>query len=236
MTQNATNPLRLAVAAAVVGLALSACSSTGGSGNAGSTPTAAPATSATAAPTAGSGSGSSGGGSAVPGASSSASPGASATGPGGVPVGGTAPAQASGPSACLGTQIAVSAGQSDGAAGHIGARVVLTNTSTRSCTLYGFPGVAGLDAAGKQQVQAKRVTSAYFGTATAKTVLLAPGGKASALVGGVDVPSGSATSCPTYPKLLVTPPGTRASSTVALQMPGCPTLVVYPVVAGVPTP
>jgi hypothetical protein len=217
MTQNATHPLRLAVAAAAVGLALSACTGTGG------TPTAAPATTTAAAPTASS----SGGGGAAP-STSAAAPATSATS--------AAPKTAAGPSACTGTQVAVSAGQSDGAAGHIGARVVFTNTSAATCTLYGFPGVAGLDANGKQQVQAKRVTSGYLGTAKATTVLLAPGATASALVGGVDVPSGNATSCPTYPKLLVTPPGTRASSTVALSMPGCPTLVVYPVVAGVPAP
>ena len=114
--------------------------------------------------------------------------------------------------------------------------MIFKNTSGTACTLYGFPGVAGLDADGKQQVQAKRTTSGSFGSATVSTVRVAPGATASALVGGVDVPSGNATSCPTYPALLVTPPGTKTSTKVALQLPGCPTLVVYPVVAGVPQP
>ena len=217
MPQIATSA-RLVLTAAALGLAVTACTSGGGSG---STPTASAqaGSSATAAPTATAGGGSA---SALP------------TAPGG----GGAPSSAATPlaAACAGSQLGVSAGQSDGAAGHIGARVIFKNNSGSACTLYGFPGVAGLDASGKQQVQATRVTSGYLGTATASTVLLAPGATASSLVGGVDVPSGNATSCPSYPDLLVTPPGTKASSKVALSMPGCPTLVVYPVVAGVPQP
>ncbi len=217
MTQT-TTPLRLAVTAAALGLALSACTGNGG----GTSAAPAPSTTAAAATTA-------------PGASASPSGGGAAASTSAAPSG-AASSKPAGVMPCTGAQIAVSAGQSDAATGHIGARVIFKNTSASPCVLYGFPGVAGLDAHGKQQVQAKRVTSGYLGTATAGTVLVAPGATASALVGGVDVPSGNATSCPTYPALLVTPPGTRTSTKVALQMPGCPTLVVYPVVAGVPVP
>jgi hypothetical protein len=229
MTQNAKKTFGLALTTAAIGLALTACGSSAGS--------AAPSPSASVAnaPTGGASSpaDSTSGGST--GGNGGTVPSASAT-PSGSPASNPVPSRAAGPAACIGPQLAVSAGQGDGAAGHIGARVIFKNTSTKPCTLYGFPGVAGLDAAGKQQVQAQRVTNGYLGTAKVTTVLVAPGASASALVAAVDVPSGNATSCPTYPKLLVTPPGTRDSHTVALSLPGCPTLDVYPVVPGVPAP
>ncbi|MHA6764125.1 DUF4232 domain-containing protein [Streptacidiphilus sp. PAMC 29251] len=213
-------PVRLVLTAAALGLALTGCGSAGG----GSAP--APSSSGSGGATA---PGTSGSGAAGTGSPTPALP----TGPAGN--GSSSPTQASGTGACIGSHLAVTAGQTGAAAGHVGARVVFKNTSNAACTLYGFPGVAGLDANGKQLVQAKRVTSSFLGTAKEAFVTLAPGGFASALIGGVDIPSGNATSCPNYPALLVTPPGTRASSKVALQMPGCPTLVVYPIVAGIPT-
>ncbi|MFC1420506.1 DUF4232 domain-containing protein [Streptacidiphilus cavernicola] len=221
MMKQTGTPLRLALTATALGLALSACASTGG----GTAPSAGPSASPLPATSAGSASAS---------APASASSGGGGSAPSATPAPSTPPTPPAGAAACTGSQIAVSAGQSNGAAGHIGARVIFKNTSSAACTLYGFPGVAGLDAAGKQQVQAKRTTNGYLGSASASTVLVAPGATASALVGGVDVPSGNLTSCPSYPALLVTPPGTKTSTKVALQMPGCPTLVVYPVVAGVP--
>ncbi|MFC1408120.1 DUF4232 domain-containing protein [Streptacidiphilus sp. N1-12] len=223
-------PARLVLTAAVLGLALTACSSNGGTSSA-PTPGAAGTVATTSTPGPSGSAGTTGGSGSTGGTASGGTGTAAATG--GADGSSVAP-RVPAASACTGDHLAVSAGQSSGAAGHIGARVVFKNTSGAACTLYGFPGLAGLDAKDKQVVQAKRVTSGYLGTAKESMVTLAPGGTASALVGGVDVPSGNATSCPSYPALLVTPPGTRASTKVALQMPGCPTLVVYPVVAGVP--
>lgn len=135
--------------------------------------------------------------------------------------------------ACTGSQISVGDGQSGGAAGHIDIPITFLNFSDRTCTLYGFPGVAGLDSNDQQVVQAQRTTDGAMGVIPATTVTLAPGRSASAVIAAVDVPSGNATSCPSYPALLVTPPGTKQSTRVVLaDVPGCQRLQIYPVVPG----
>ena len=63
-------------------------------------------------------------------------------------------------------------------------------------------------------------------------VLPAGGGSASAYVEGTDNPAGTATSCPTYAVLLVTPPNALQSVRVALAIPGCSGIEVHPVVPG----
>jgi hypothetical protein len=122
-----------------------------------------------------------------------------------------------------------------GAAGTIGQVVLFENTSTTTCLLHAFPGVAGLDAAGNQVVQATREVNLvpFSGsTSTLPTVQLTSGSTASALVFGSDVPVGAATSCVTYAGLLVTPPNAFQSVHVDVTMPGCAGLRVGPVYPG----
>jgi hypothetical protein len=106
------------------------------------------------------------------------------------------------------------------------APLVFTNTATAPCTIGGFPGVAGTNASGAQIAQAARSGSSKG------TVTLAPGASASSLVTGVDVPSGTETTCPTFAGLLVTPPNDTSSVPVALQLPGCAGFSVTAVVPG----
>jgi hypothetical protein len=138
-------------------------------------------------------------------------------------------------SACTTAQLQVTAGLSSGAAGTIGQVVLFENTSTTTCLLHAFPGVAGLDSSGNQLVQATRVVNlAPFSGSTASlpTVQLTPGSTGSALVLGSDVPVGAATSCVTYAALLVTPPNALQSVHVDASLPGCSGLRVGPVYAG----
>jgi len=120
--------------------------------------------------------------------------------------------------------------------GHIIDILVLTNTSTTSCVVQGYPGVAGLNAQGKQVVQAERTTQGYVRALPAghaiPVVTLAPGQAASASIEGDDVTRGTETSCPTYPSLLVTPPNTTTSTVVPVEMAGCVPIQVHPVVPG----
>ncbi len=141
----------------------------------------------------------------------------------------------SGPHNCSTAQLRVSAGMSSGAAGTIGQIVLFENAGSTSCLLHGFPGVAGLDSAGNQVVQATReLNGAPFtgSTGSLPTVTLATGETASAIVFGSDVPVGSATSCATYAALLVTPPNAYQSVRVQAQLPACSGLRVGPVYAG----
>lgn len=110
--------------------------------------------------------------------------------------------------------------------------------------MSGYPGVAALDALGNQIVQAKRTMNGMSGGVQNGTsipvVVLAPGQVASAEIEGGDVPTGAATSCPTYPAFLVTPPGETHSAKIAAGVPGsnlpgfqgCQAISVNPVVPG----
>ena len=138
---------------------------------------------------------------------------------------------------CTFSQLSVSGGQPAAGLGHEGVAIVFRNTGTSACTLFGYPGVAALDAQGNQAAQAQRTPGGYLGGlppgTTAPIVLtVAPGQAASAMVEGTDVPTGTATSCPQYPALLVTPPNTTQSVRVVATLPGCSPIEVHPVVPG----
>jgi hypothetical protein len=149
----------------------------------------------------------------------------------------TAPVAASGPPRCTFAHLSVSLGQVGAGLGHEGVAILFENTGTSTCSLSGYPGVAALDSAGRQVAQAQRTPSGYLGgmqtgSTTPPVVLLGPGAEASALVEGTDVPEGVASSCPTYPALLVTPPTSTLSARLTVSLPGCSPLEVHPIVSG----
>jgi hypothetical protein len=114
--------------------------------------------------------------------------------------------------------------------------LVFKDTSAQACTLQDYPGVAMLDAAGHQAAQAVRTMNGYVrvlppGQAR-PIVTLTTGQAASAIVEGSDVTVGNERGCPTYPRLLVTPPNTFVSVTIDMAMPGCIPVQVHPVVPG----
>ena len=136
-------------------------------------------------------------------------------------------------SECNFTQLAVSARGAGAGLGHVGVVLLFKNTGNETCGLFGYPGVAGLNTAGVQVTEALRTLFGYLGgTRHTSEVVIAPGESASALVEGTDNPAGNATSCPTYPNLLVTPPNTTRSVTIHIAMLGCSRLQVHPVVPG----
>jgi Domain of unknown function (DUF4232) len=121
--------------------------------------------------------------------------------------------------------------------GHDSLLLTFENTGASICSLYGYPGVAGLDAAGMQVVQARRTLNGWVGGVAlnqkAQTVILAKGEFASAIVEGTDVPVNNDNSlCHTYPKLLITPPNTTRSVVEDDKFGSCSGIQVHPVVAG----
>jgi Protein of unknown function (DUF4232) len=145
----------------------------------------------------------------------------------------TSPPRSGAVPACSNADLTIGVSPGGAGLGHVGSIIVFTNGSDHPCSLYGYPGVAGMDSAGRQMTQALRSPSGYLGGSyTLSVVILAPGGRASALVEGTDVPTGSATSCPTYPRLLVIAPGQTRSHVLAASTPGCSPLQVHPVVGG----
>jgi hypothetical protein len=119
----------------------------------------------------------------------------------------------------------------------VGQVVVFTNVGTSGCTLYGYPGIAGLDAAGTQIMQAIRTPSGYLGglwnapNSPPPVVALAPGQVASALVEGIDNQVGSMP-CVQLSGLLVTAPDTTRSVDLPSGSHECDGLEVHPVVPG----
>lgn len=87
--------------------------------------------------------------------------------------------------------------------------VMFTNVSSASCETGGYPGVAALDSSGTQIKQAARSTD------TSKTIILAPGAVASAMV---SANSASCDKLTTVAGLLVTAPNERTS--IRLGSPG----------------
>ncbi len=137
--------------------------------------------------------------------------------------------------ACTDAELTVSTGPFAGTLGHGGFSVTLNNHSTTSCTLTGYPGVDALTATGQQAVQASRTLRGYQGGLptggnTPPVVTLEPGRSAVAGVEWIEVPTGSQTSCPSYPAILVTPPNTTGPTRLpAPHLYLCRDLEVHPV-------
>jgi hypothetical protein len=137
---------------------------------------------------------------------------------------------ASGPQDCTNKQLSVGHRYPSGATGHGGVIVIFTNTASSTCTLFGYPGAAALDSAGKQFEQAKRTRSGFLGGCgcAPHTVTLRPGAKASALIEG---DNGGGDECLRDRGLLVTPPNTTHSTRIQFMAYACG-LTVHPTVAG----
>lgn len=79
------------------------------------------------------------------------------------------------PAACEGSDLAATAGRTEGTAGHVYQAIVLTNRGTTGCGIRGYPGVSFLDAQGKQiGAEADRAGD------PAELVVLEPGDRAEA--------------------------------------------------------
>jgi hypothetical protein len=121
-------------------------------------------------------------------------------------------APAAGPAECSAAQLKITYtdnsqinnGALDGMSHHDSV-IMLTNIASVSCTTRGYLGIALLNSAGKQVKQAVRAG----GTGTESTVVLKPGGTASA---EMQANSASCSSYPTVAGLLVTAPDQKVST------------------------
>lgn len=138
---------------------------------------------------------------------------------------------------CRAGELAIGPGHSGVGLGHSGGTVVFRNIGTSACRLRGYPGVLGLDAAGRPVTRARHILGGYIGGILGRAeapplVTLYPGQVASAVVEGTDVPVGAATSCPVYSAILVAAPQSAHFVRVPIGIGGCSGLEVHPVVAG----
>ncbi len=90
----------------------------------------------------------------------------------------------SGPLPCLTTDLRVTVGAANGAAGTVYYPLDFTNASTTACTLYGYPGVAFVSSPGGSQVG---VPAGRGSTGPPALITLPPGATAHATLGVSDV-------------------------------------------------
>lgn len=127
--------------------------------------------------------------------------------------------QAAGPDRCHSNMLALSLGNSEGAAGTVYQAVRLRNTSGRTCTLQGFPGVSYVTGDNGAQVGAAAVHQGAEGA----VVRVAPSAVASVDVGMVNVQNFEAAACKPTPVrgLRVYPPNETASLFLPISGTGC---------------
>ncbi len=122
---------------------------------------------------------------------------------------GSASASARTDGRCRTSELRAAVGRVDPGAGQRNFPLVLTNTSERTCTVYGFPGAAFVDASGGQLGHDPKRAPA-----SPKTVTLTPGRSAWAGL-SFSSPDISGARAATPAALLVTPPDERDSLKVA---------------------
>ena len=145
-----------------------------------------------------------------------------------------------GTASCTGSEIKVSLGEGGAAMSHEGFVLIFTNTSSRTCTLDGYPGVAIMNGS-TVVLNATRSLNGFIGDghgtplSSIPLVTLAPGGTASAELefvvnaGETCYPNGTGT-------VEVTPPNTTTTTGTRSETVGtdgiCADFQIHPVVAG----
>ena len=109
--------------------------------------------------------------------------------------------------------------QGSAAAGHTYYPLDFTNTGSHACTLSGYPGVSATTATGAQIGRAAGRDSRY----KARTVTIAPGGSAHAILTWVEVGNFTPSDCrPTVASLIkVFPPNRKSAAFGFFSLPGC---------------
>ena len=143
---------------------------------------------------------------------------------------------------CVNGDVQVTDVAGQGAAGHLSLVLIFQNVSGHACHLHGYPGASLVGPSGNDQLDAKRTLAGYLGAGAdlKKTpdVLLAAGGRASAVLEWSDVPDSSqpgGCDVQSASNLLVTPPNFTQSTTLSLagSTAVCSDFQVHPVLPGV---
>jgi Protein of unknown function (DUF4232) len=112
-----------------------------------------------------------------------------------------------------------------GAAGTIQESITMTNISSGTCTMLGYPGMLLLDATNSPLTTTVVRGGATFAASAANQpaamVTLSPQKAAAFSLSYSDVPVGTQTSCPTSAKSEVTPPNDTGFAVIALAIAPC---------------
>jgi len=140
----------------------------------------------------------------------------------------------SGPTLCRAADLTLSFLGGEGATGHGELGFALRNTSSQTCTTYGYPGVQFLDRAGRAlPTVPTHTTQDFFGTLPERPLTVAPGSVVSFRL-GVTHGIASTAGCTTAYGLQVIPP--NDTSTLRTSIPNgayeCRTATVSPLQPG----
>lgn len=137
------------------------------------------------------------------------------------------------PPACGNRALVVSASRTDGGMGHGSLVLRFRNKTLHACTLYGYPGMDALNAAGAVMKHARRTLTGYAGGSSQglQTIRVAPGGFASATVEWLNFNPATAGDCRFSHSIAATPPNTSHTVDLARSVSLC-RLQVHPTVAG----
>jgi hypothetical protein len=146
-----------------------------------------------------------------------ATPTATASGAASTP---TSAATPPGPPGCASTALTARLGPGSGAAGSSYYPVELTNSSSSTCSLYGYPGVSFIIAASGSQIGASAIEDPAF---PRRLVTLAPGATAHAVLQVVDARNYPASTCHpvTAHSLRIYPPGQTTALSVSFTATAC---------------
>ena len=135
-------------------------------------------------------------------------------------------------SRCGNDSLTISHNRTQGAAGHGNVVVRFHNTSGRTCSLRGYPGIDALAKNGTVLAHAKRVKYGYTGgTHHIRTVVLTPGTYASADVEWMNFNPTTSGACAYSHSLAITAANTSAVHYRKVHVSVC-ALEVHPTVAG----
>ena len=142
------------------------------------------------------------------------------------------PAQATTP-ACGNSSLSVSATPAQGATGHGSFVLLFKNTSAATCTIYGYPGLDGLNSSGHAIAHAARTLSGFAGGSPSgiHTVSVAPSQWASATVEWMNFNPVTSGPCTFSASVATTPANTSHTVHLNRQVSVCD-LQVHPTVAG----
>ena len=141
---------------------------------------------------------------------------------------------------CTSRQLSFVLASGGAGVGHIGLIIEFKNKSVMTCTLSGYPKLVFQSASGTTTVVARQTQNGYLGglghttkkRALPSVTLHAMTGVASSFIEGTDVSVGTAASCVSFTKILLTMPGFKKPYHFDTKFPGCSTPQVHPIVKG----
>jgi hypothetical protein len=135
---------------------------------------------------------------------------------------------------CQTNQLSLRRANVEGGMGHSGTIYILTNTSSSTCTLNGYPGFVLLDTKDREieGVKVKLSKNNYFHRSQHQRVSLDPGNRASFMASSTHI-SQSRRNCASSVKVKITLPNAQQHFTIVGKLRSCDVISITPIEAGI---